>query len=351
MFVYGETTKRQDLLRRVGNIRQLCDVRRVTIGEGKADGLRAFEMHNAAGLEMTIIESRCLDIYDFKYKGINIPFMAKPGLVGAQHADLHGKNFLRSVGGGMLYTCGLSNVGKECSDNDGDHIFHGRVRFIPAENTSASVKWQDGTYKLCVRGEMRDTALFGENLLMERVISTEIDAKSFTISDTIENQGFESQKLMLMYHMNFGYPLIDAGIRVYIPSEEVCPMNPASEKDEALWKDIVPPVDGYEENVFVHRLKPHEGGKATAGFYNHRIGMGVAISFDTAVLPKLVQWKSMRSGDYVLGLHPSNCFGNGRDYEREMGGPDVIAPFESKRFNITVTVLDGEEDAKRLFVF
>jgi hypothetical protein len=42
----------QNLLRRVGNIEQLAGIRRISYTSGRRDGIRAFEVYNAAGLQV-----------------------------------------------------------------------------------------------------------------------------------------------------------------------------------------------------------------------------------------------------------------------------------------------------------
>ncbi len=83
------------------------------------------------------------------------------GPVNAAIADNNGKNFLRAISGGMLYTCGFSNVGNHyANEEEGDSIFHGRLRYIPADNVSAFERWEGDEYVVGVCGEMRDNGLF-----------------------------------------------------------------------------------------------------------------------------------------------------------------------------------------------
>ncbi len=336
----------QDRLRYLGNLKQLCGVNRVTYSEGKADGIRAYELYNAAGLSFTCMDSRCMDIYRLSYRGVNLPFLSKPGLCGPAHTDLHGINFLRSIGGGLVYTCGLTNAGSAFqSPEEGiDDIFHGRLRFTPAENTGSFTRWENDDYVIGVHGEMRDTSLFKENLVLARTVSTSIDSKSIQLSDTVENQGFETQDLMLTYHVNLGHPLVREGCEVCIPSAGVTPMNAAAEKGLDEWSRISGPIDGYDENVFVHKLFKNSQGKVIAGLYNPRLELGVQLTFDHATMEYMVEWKCMKSGDYVVGMFPSNNHAAGRGYERAKGNLKRIAPFERIQTGFTLTVLDGQAD-------
>lgn len=107
----GKEYGKQDLLRRVNNMKNIAQVRSSTINAGKPGGIKVFDI-TSGQLEFTVMESRCLDIVSLKYKGLPYNFLSKVGPVNAAIADNNGKNFLRAISGGMLYTCGFSNVGK-----------------------------------------------------------------------------------------------------------------------------------------------------------------------------------------------------------------------------------------------
>ncbi len=50
--------------------------------------------------------------------------------------------------------------------------------------------------------------MHGANMLLERTISTSLQGKSFTLHDVVENQGVRDSPLMVLYHFNFGFPLL-----------------------------------------------------------------------------------------------------------------------------------------------
>ena len=55
----------------------------------------------------------------------------------------------------------------------------------------------------------------------------------------------------------------------------------------------------------------------------------MTLSWSGDTLPILSQWRSMASGDYVLGLEPTNSYIRGRHDERENGTLPVIKAFET----------------------
>ena len=72
---------------------------------------------------------------------------------------------------------------------------------------------------------------------------------------------------------------------------------------------------------------------------NTELGISMTISWSGDTLPILSQWRSMASGDYVLGLEPTNCYIMGRHDERINGTLPVLKAFESitNTLNITFT--------------
>ena len=55
----------------------------------------------------------------------------------------------------------------------------------------------------------------------------------------------------------------------------------------------------------------------------------------------------MGRGEYVCGIEPANCRVLGRASERAAGRLKTIAPGETRRFSVTLSVLDGAEAVAR----
>jgi hypothetical protein len=348
---------REYLSRRVGNQSQIAGIRPFTMNGGKSEGLKAFEIDTGCGLEAVLLEGKCLDIASLKYKGIGLNFLSKPGLVAPQYASQHGSEFQRNFQGGMLYTCGLSNVGSACTDMGSAYGIHGRIGCTSAEKTSISAGWQGDEYLMEISGEMREAALFGENLVLRRKITSQMGARHFRIQDTVENQGFEEQPLLLLYHFNFGYPMLCEGVRIVIPSAGATPRDAEAAKGLAEYGSFGAPIDGYKEQVFYHDAAADENGITFSALINDRLQMGVYIRYSIRQLPRLIEWKSLAPGDYALGIEPSTCLVEGRAKERERGTLQFIAPAEVKAFDLEIGILDGlaeidefEQQVKRIML-
>lgn len=340
------TNNQKNLHRYVGSIEQQAYVRRISYGEGRANGLGAYLVKNGR-LEFTVLLDKCLDIAELSYKGMNMSFLAKPGLMGRNSFDTRGREAQRSIMGGFLFTCGTENIGAPCSDKGTEYPMHGRMRTTPANYTGSEAVFEDGSYVLKVYGTMREAELFGENMVLRRRISTVFGSRSFSIHDTITNEAFRDEPFMLLYHFNIGYPFLTESTRVILPSLHTEPRDEAARAGISRWREMDPPLDNAPEQVFIHELAEKESGESFACAYNDKEGAGLLIEFNKMQLPQFYQWKSAASGDYVIGLEPAcgSIFGRtDASFHKRM-----LKPFESVDINFKVTLLDGIDDLNAVF--
>jgi hypothetical protein len=337
---------KQDLLRRVGHMSQLASVERYEMLDGRAKGCKVIEVGNAGGLEFKVLEGKGMSIGGMSYRGINLNFISKPGISAAEHFNTCDQEFPRLFHAGFLYTCGMLNVGPPSVDEGSALPQHGRLGQTPADKVGVLADWEGDEYLIKVRGELREGAVFKENLVMRREISTRLGSKSIRIHDTVENQGFETQPLMILYHINLGYPLLDEGARLVAPVRSTRPRDETTRAGLGEYRDMSAPIDHFVEHVFYHELRSDGEGNTLAGIVNERLGLGLSIKYNIGSLPKLLEWKSMMSGDYTLGIEPANCVVDTRVKERERGTLRFIEPFEKVEFDLEIEVLDGKEELR-----
>lgn len=165
-----------------------------------------------------------------------LSFTAKPGLNGRNPFDTHGQEALRSIMGGLFFTCGLQNICGPCETDGVEYPMHGRIRTTPAEHLCADSYWDGDDYVLEVRGEMRESELFGTNLVLRRTIRSVYGSGRLEIIDRVENQSPEEAQLMLMYHCNFGYPFLRPGTRLVLPSKGVKGREEWSQQHLEQWE-------------------------------------------------------------------------------------------------------------------
>ena len=339
----GREMSRKELLRSTGNVSQIARIRSCEFLLGRSGGCKAVEVATGGGLEFTVLQDKCLDIFDLRYKGVNLSFIAKPGATAPQYYNTHNE-FPHYFQGGFIATCGLRNVGSGCSDEGEQHPPHGRVGNIPADNFSVSTRWEGDEYLMGISGEMREAALFKENLVLRRRIETSLGANSLKITDSVDNETCSVEALMLLYHINFGFPFLGPGLRLMLPNgTQSKPRDEDAAKGIDAFSSFTDPVDGYREQVFYHEMPASLCGDTCVLLRNRDMNLAVYIKYNINQLPMLTQWKCMASGDYALGLEPANCHVEGREKERQMGSLKSIEPFGRAEFELEIGVLEGRE--------
>ena len=333
---------KKTLLSFVGSIQQVMHVRPVTYEEGRSRGMKAYEVKNGP-LQFTVLADKCLDIAYVSFLGHNINFLSKPGLMGRNHFDTNGSEAQRSIMGGMLFTCGLENICAPCNIDGKDYPMHGRIRTTPADHVCADACWEGDQYTITLSGEMREAELFGENLVLRRKITTAYGQNRICIEDEITNEGFRPEPMMLLYHMNVGYPFLCEDSEIIIPTRKVTPRDETAAAHIENWNKMEPPKDNEPESVFLHDMAADQEGNTFAAIVNSVLGIGLKIEYNCKELPYFMQWKSIASGDYVVGLEPANSSVYGKPYHKKENSLHMIEPFATEKKRIVLTFLTGDK--------
>ena len=334
-------SSKAELMKYMGSMQQAAYIRPLTYAEGRSAGLKAYEVKNGP-LCYKLMADKCLDMCELSYRGVNFSFLSKPGLQGRNAYDTAGDEAIRGIMGGMFFTCGVESICAPCNVGGVDYPMHGRMRTTPGEHLSADAFWADDGYHLRASAEMREAALFGENMTLRRSVETVYGQKRITLTDVFENQGYRDEPLMLLYHINLGWPFLDEHLRLYLPTRKVTPRDAEAEGHEGEYDRMDPPKDNEPEYVFIHDLKPEADGSLRAVAVNEALGLGLEIVWNEKNLPYFMEWKSTASGDYVIGLEPANSSVYGRLWHEARDSVHRLAPFATETNVLTFTVLDGE---------
>ena len=195
MELYGKKLTKEEFMKYVGDPSQVADARPCVLSEGKADGVRAIEVKTGGGLHFTVLPTRGMDIAWAEYNGKALSFISKTGVTHPAYFEKDGLSFLRGFFCGLVTTCGLTYFGAPCEDDGQSLGLHGRISNTPADGVCIEKYWDGDEYILKIRGQVRESSVFGENIVLIREIETKLGGKSLKITDKIQNQGFNQQPL------------------------------------------------------------------------------------------------------------------------------------------------------------
>jgi hypothetical protein len=343
-----KSPQRRDLLRYVGDLSQILGAKEYRMTGGRADGIRAVDVKNGSGLEYTVLADRGLDIAHLTFKGTNLSYLSKSGIIAPQYYDEPGIGFIRSFFGGLLTTCGLTYVGAPSNDQGEQLGIHGRANNTPAEELHSRVEWSEQGPAVLITGKLREARLLGENMVLSREIHCAFGSTTLSVHDRVENRGFRPEPLMILYHITFGYPLLAASSYMIAPSAKVTPRGEAEAGHLDSWHKMQDPTPGYQEQFFFHELRTDSKGGTFMALTNPELELAVAVRFNRKQLDRVIAWKQLGEGDYVCGIEPSNCPIEGRAKAREAGELEFLEPGEIRSFDLEIEVIEGRKNIEEL---
>lgn len=326
---------------KIGNVAQLGGIETSVLDNGAGRGTRIAWINTGTGLRYKVVIDRAMDIADAFYNQHSLAWLSSVGFAPPQPFADQGIDWLRTFGGGLVTTCGLSNVGVP----SGNHGLHGRISNIPAE--IESIIQPDplaGKMEMSITGIMRESTVFGPHLELRRTISGTLGEATIKIHDEVINRGNTPAPLMLLYHINFGWPLVDEGAEILWEGN----WQPRFGEEKAKifkegndFKKCRAPLDDHlgtgEEVAFIDPTAD-ESGQCTCGIHNAKLGLTVKVHFQKNQLPHLTNWQHWGKGEYVTGLEPGTNTPIGQANAQAENQLIFLKPNETRAFDLEIKV-------------
>ena len=275
----------------LGNAEQLCFAREVNGDFGKMIYVKCGKLFLSLNVD------KALDIYDLDYAGDNLAFKAAAG-ANDYTADVE---FGARFEAGFLYSCGLENIGAPTENAP----THGTLHLKHCKLT----RLETLSNRVIVSGLIDFSALFGQKLKIRRTY--EITQNQIVLTDEFVLAVEKTAQIMQLYHFNIGYPMLDEGTKVSFPSGNIEPRTPHAQTGMDRKEVFSAPMDGFEEQCYICSC---EDEVCRASVENAKLGRKITFLYDGRALPKFVEWKSERSGDYALGMEPVTTHLDKKEY-------------------------------------
>ena len=329
---------------------QGCSIRKLTLHGGKQEGVDVIVVDNGK-LKFSVCPTRGMGVLSVTmgdiFLGWNSPVkeIVHPKLINLQSRG--GLGWLEGFNEWMV-RCGLESAGHPGVDrfinNVGEEAtmeltLHGKIANIPASEVEVVID-PEPPHRLRVRGRVEERMFYGPKLVLEAEISTVPGSNEFQLADLIVNDGEDEQEFQIIYHANFGPPLLDEGSTFAAAVERVTPFNQHAAKDVASYANYQGPRLGFIEQVYCLYPKSDRAGRALIMLRNKARDKAVSMKFATGELPLVTLWKNtnaLKEG-YVTGLEPGTGFPNNRRIERKFGRVPKLPPGGTIKASIDVTI-------------
>ncbi|MDQ3777789.1 MAG: DUF4432 family protein, partial [Actinomycetota bacterium] len=269
----------------------------------------AIDARALGGIEIRIHPRRGLDVGAAWFRGVPLAWISPAGEGGADSDQ-----WRAAWGGGLVTTCGLDNVGA-ASEGIG---LHGSYTFLRARDVTTERK----PAGVVVRGTVDDP----RGVRVSRTIRSDAGAGRVEVVDLATNVAHDALEAPLLYHVNLGWPLWDAGASVETDAAEVRPRDADAAPHD--WSAAPPEPTPLPERVWEHV------GATRAIVTNRDLGLRVTIE---SSLERLWQWVDPAPGVYALGIEPANCSVLGRAHDRAEGRLPFLEPGAERTTRIAIT--------------
>lgn len=322
-------------------------VEKTVLRGGKQEGVDVVYVDNGRA-EFTLVPTRGMSVWEARCGDSRMGWDSiVDQVVHPNYIDLESRNGLGWLEGfaGWLVRCGMEFAGHpgmdEAVNNVGAVIqtpltLHGKVDYLPASRLEIRVD-AEPPHAIHVIGEVREQMMFGPKLKLVSRFTTRPGSTVFEIHDEVTNESGRDSEMMMIYHPNFGPPLLEKGARLYAALERVTPRDGrAAEYDPEAFFRYGGPEPGYVEQVYFLKPKTDADGYARVLLANRAGDRGARMGYGAGTLPCLTVWKNtaaMEDG-YVTGLEPGTSYPNNRKLERKNGNVPVLGAGESIRFDL-----------------
>jgi hypothetical protein len=345
--LFGKQYSREQILAHVGDLSQVAGIRMMELCDGPERGVRIADIRTGSGLHFQVSLDRGMDISVADYKGIPLALRSANGDVHPHRFEPEGIGWLRGFAGGLVTGCGMTYLGSPCVDEGEELGLHGRLSVLSASGVHHAARWVGDECVMTVEGEVREATPFKENLVLHRTIETRLGQSLITLHDVIRNEGNQPTPLMMLYHINAGWPVVNEAARLYLNCRGTEPRDAEGRSGLAEARRFSAPVAGYCEQVFYHSLAAGDDGLATAMIADGPQRLGLFVRYRQRELPQFIEWKMMGQGLYVVGMEPSNSRLDGRAKLRAAGALEFLAPGEEREFMVQIGVLEGENTLRQ----
>ena len=318
-----------------------CSVARRTLRGGTREGVDTIEVDNGK-FRFVVVPTRGMGLWKGWLGKTEVGWKSPvKGPVHPQFVPLTDPGGLGWLEGfdELMCRCGLESNGAPDLAPGGAYQYplHGRIANRPAHHVELVV---GDNGELSVSGLVDETRFLFQKLRLKATYKTRIGQSGLTIEDEVTNLSGNPAELQLLYHVNFGPPILDPGAKVVAPVKQIVPRDPRAAEGIETWDSYPNEQAGFAEQVYFFELLAAGDGMTRVLLKNAHATHGVSLRYSKQQLPHFTLWKNtaLAADGYVTGLEPGTNFPNPRSFEGERDRFVKLRPGETVKFEVELEV-------------
>ncbi len=245
-------------------------VTKQTLTSGLSQGVDVIEVCHG-DFRFTVVPTRGMGIWRASLGDLSLGWQSPvrgpvhPAFVRTEHPD--GIGWLDGFDE-LLVRCGLESNGAPEFQPDGRlrYGLHGKIANVPAHKVEVAIDGDAG--RIAVRGTVDEARLFGVKLRLETLIETEVGRPAIVVRDTVTNLSAAAGDFELLYHINFGSPLVQPGSKVALPVKRLALRDAMAATDLSTWDIYGPETPGSKEVCFFSEPASDVDGRTQVLLHN-----------------------------------------------------------------------------------
>lgn len=314
---------------------------------GKQEGSKVIIIRSKDGLTITLSPSRGMNLLRIEGFGSKMGWDSPvKEVVNPAFINLESRNGLGWLEGfnEMMVRCGYEWTGHPVTADGQIYTLHGKAGNTPASRVEVEVS-DVAPHEIRIRGLIKESTFKKADLQTMTELRYVPGSNSFSLHDVLTNHADYPHDYQIIYHSNFGTPILEEGARFLAPISSISPFNEYAKAGLNTWQTYAGPTKGFDEMVFNMKPLADENHETLAAVVNKAGDKGASIQFDTRQLPVLTLWKNTdtHKQGYVTGIEPGTSYAYPVTIEREQKRVKQLQPDASTQFDLTYTLLSGKD--------
>jgi hypothetical protein len=205
-------------------------------------------------------------------------------------------------------------------------------------------------YRIKLAGLLKEKTFAFSNLETRTELVIEPGTGALHLHDRLTNNSDSVSPYQIIYHTNFGRPVLGEGARILAPVKCVVPLDDAATKNLENWQSYLGPNCGFVEELFGLELRADTKRRTLVALVGQDGNSGAALRFSLDQLPFFTLWKNTNSDQqgYVTGLEPGSNYPHPRNNEEAHGRLQRLGGGQTQAFDLTIQLLADRSGVARV---